>query len=105
MMLEKVERRALKFILGDSRSEYKERHIDIQLIPLMMIFELNDIIFFVSLVKFPSSHFNVLDHISFNSVKSSSHISSSIHHQTVTQPGIISSKGYLNYGMHSQRMT
>ena len=64
------------FVLGDGRSEYKQRLSDIQLLPLIMIFELNDIMFFVRQVKFSSCHFNVLDNISFNhnSTRSSSHI-------------------------------
>ena len=49
-MLEKVQRRASEFILGDS--EYQQRLTDIQLLPLMMIFELNDIMFFVNRSNF-----------------------------------------------------
>ena len=47
-----------KFILGDYRSEYKQRLTDIQL-SLMMIFELNNIIFFFRQVKFSSTTLNI----------------------------------------------
>ena len=51
-----------KFILGDYRSECKERLTDNQQLPLMMIFELNDM-FFVRQVEFSSCHFNIHHHI------------------------------------------
>ena len=60
MMLEKVQRRPSKFILGDYRSEYRQILTDIQLLLIMMIFELNDIMSFVRQVKFPSSYLTYL---------------------------------------------
>ena len=38
---------------------------ELQLLPLMMIFEINDILFFVKQLKTPSEHFNVLTLVSF----------------------------------------
>lgn len=65
--LEKVQRRATKFILNDFSSDYKTRLQQLQLLPLMMTLELNDIIFTVNALKHPADHFNILDFISMPS--------------------------------------
>ena len=46
--LESVQRRATRYISKcSSHNNYKERLTDINLLPLMMIYEISDIIFFV----------------------------------------------------------
>lgn len=71
-VLEDLQRRATKFILNDFSSNYKSRLICLEILPLMMFFELNDIMFFVKSVKFPSPTFNILDYVSFANFKTRS---------------------------------
>ena len=59
-VIERVQRRATKFILDDYRTDYKSRLTSLNMLPLMMQFELNDIIFFVSSLKNPTDSFNIL---------------------------------------------
>ena len=73
--LERVQRRATKYILSDYSSDYKSRLITLKLLPLMYVYELNDIMFFIKSCKSPSSHFNIYDHLKFtnSSTRSSEH--------------------------------
>ena len=57
LVLEKIQRRATKFILNDYSSDYKQRLISLHLLPLSMVMELNDVIF----LHTPLSAFNILD--------------------------------------------
>ena len=52
-LLERVQRRATKYILNDFTSDYKDRLISLELLPLMMFYELLDIMFFVKSLKTP----------------------------------------------------
>ena len=63
--LEKVQRRATKFILNDFSSDYKSRLISLNLLPLMYWYELQDLMFLVKCLKDPSDNFDILSHISF----------------------------------------
>ena len=65
-LLEDVQRRASKFILNDYTSDYKTRLLQLNLLPLSMIYEVNDICFFVKSIKQPSSSFNILNYVSFS---------------------------------------
>ena len=58
--IENVQRRATKFILHDYKSCYKSRLVALHLLPLMMQFELIDILFFISSLKCPTERFNML---------------------------------------------
>ena len=87
--LERIQRRATKFILNNYDISYKTRLIHLNLLPLMYILELNDIMFFVKSLKAPSDYFNIYQYVHFanNSTRSASfsklfHIrpTSSIHH-------------------------
>ena len=51
--LERVQRRATKYILSDYSTDYKSRLINLKLLPLMYIYELNDIIFSSNHVSHP----------------------------------------------------
>ena len=53
--LERIQRRATKYILNDFTSNYKERLVALNLLPLMYVFELHDIMFFISNYKDPIS--------------------------------------------------
>ena len=46
LTIEKIQRRATKFILNDFSSDYKSRLISLGLLPLMFLYELFDILFF-----------------------------------------------------------
>ena len=72
--LERIQRRATKFILGDYTSSYKSRLLSLQLLPLMMVYELYDISFFLKSINLPTNSFNILNYIAFtsNSTRSSS---------------------------------
>ena len=71
--LERIQRRATKFILGDHKSDYKSRLLSLNVFPLMYFLEINDILFFIRSLKDPPSNFNILDYVSFcpNSTRSS----------------------------------
>ena len=49
--LEYLQRRATKFILNDFISDYKTRILKLRLLPLMCIFKLSDIMFFIKSIK------------------------------------------------------
>ena len=52
--IESLQRRATKYILNDYTSDYRSRLIKLQLLPLSMLLELNDICFFC---KVTETHF------------------------------------------------
>ena len=64
--LELVQRRATRFIMNDTSSDYRNRQIHLNLLPLMMEFEIADIIFLIRTIKFPSDHFNINNFVEFS---------------------------------------
>ena len=72
---ERVQRRATKFILNDYDSDYKSRLITLNVLPLMMRYELADILFFIKSLKNPTANFNITDFVIFScsSTRSSTH--------------------------------
>ena len=52
--LEKIQRHATKHILNDVTLDYKSRLISLQLIPLMMAYAINDLVFFLKCLKSPT---------------------------------------------------
>ena len=64
-LVENVQRRATKFIVNDFSMDYKSRLFQLKLLPLSMLYELNDICFFVKSLKNPHSSFNILDFVKF----------------------------------------
>ena len=73
--LKRIQRRASKYITNDFSTNYRDRLIAIQLLPLMYRFELLDIMFFIKCLKFPNPSFPVLDFVSLtnsNNTRSSS---------------------------------
>ena len=62
--LERVQRRATKFVLQDYPSDYKTRLLSLKLLPLMYWFELQDILFLIRFFKDPSDN-NILNYVSF----------------------------------------
>ena len=80
--LEDVQRRSTKFILRDSSLSYRDCLLKLNLLPLMMEFEISDIIFFVKSVKQPSSHFSISDFITFSSSRTRSSTYLKLRHST-----------------------
>ena len=74
-LIENVQRRATKFILNDYNTDYKTRLVKLHLLPLAMLYELNDICFFIKSLMQTSSSFNILDYVSFsrNNTRSGTH--------------------------------
>ena len=74
--LETVQRRATKFIINNPSMDYCDRLIRLELLPLMMEYEIVDILFLIKSLKSPSRHFNIADFISFNisNTRSSSYL-------------------------------
>ena len=64
--IEQHQRRATKYILQDFSSDYKTQLTKLNLLPLMYIFEISDIIFFVNSLKHPTPSFNINLYISFS---------------------------------------
>ena len=73
--LEAIQRRSTKFILNDYTIDYKSRLLSLQLLPLTMLYELNDILFFVKSLKKPNTSFNINNYFTFSSncTRSASH--------------------------------
>lgn len=65
LSLEKIQRRATKFILSDYSSDYKSRLTSLNMLPLMMVLELQDITFFIKSLASKTDSFNVLKFVSF----------------------------------------
>ena len=59
LLLERAQRRATKYMLNDYYSSYKSQLMKLKLLPLMYIFEINDILFFIKSYKSSSIHFNI----------------------------------------------
>ena len=69
--LERIQCRATKYILNDYTSCYKDRLINLRLLPLMYIFE-QDILFAIKSIKSPTNRFNINNYITFNSTNTRS---------------------------------
>ena len=62
-LLDTVQKRATKWILNDYTSDYKTRLEILQLLPLIMIYEVNDLCFFLKALQSPSQSFNIVDYV------------------------------------------
>ena len=76
-LLERVQRRATKYILNDYHSPYKSRLIQLDLLPLMYQYELSDLLFFIKSYKTPYPHFDINNYISMKASVSTTRSSSS----------------------------
>ena len=65
-LLERVQRRATKYIIPNPNLDYKSRLISLHLLPLMYWLELLDIMFLVKCIKEPDDAFNIFEFISFS---------------------------------------
>jgi len=66
-LLEQVQRRATKYILNDYNSDYKSRLVSLKLLPLMYVYELQDILFTVTNLKSPCKDFDISEFVYFSS--------------------------------------
>ena len=66
--IESLQRRATKYILNDYTSDYRSRLIQLNLLPLSMQLELNDICFFIKSLKltYSNNSFNISMYTSFS---------------------------------------
>ena len=80
LILERVQRRATKYILNDFVSSYKSRHITLHLLPLMYLYELNDIMFLIMSLKSPSHSFKIFISFSSSTMRSSA-VNKLTHHR------------------------
>ena len=78
--IERIQRRATKFILQDYTSSYKTRLLKLKLLPLMYLFEIQDILFAIKSLKIPTKQFNITNYISFNSTRTRSGTSNKLTH-------------------------
>ena len=72
--LERVQRRATKFILQDFSSDYKSTLISLGLLPVSMWLELQDIILFLKCLRCPPDNLCILDYVSFSTTNTRSSI-------------------------------
>ena len=68
LAIERVQRRATKQILLDYTSNYRVRLLKLSMLPLMYWLELNDLMYFIKALKYPSDNFSVLSFVSFSKV-------------------------------------
>ena len=66
LTIERVQHRATKYILNDFTSCYKTRLLKLNLLPLMYIFELQDMLFAIKSIKSPTNQFNINSYIKFS---------------------------------------
>ena len=81
-LLERIQRRATKYILNDYSSDYKSRLTALHLLPLMYFYELLDVLFFVRCLKFPDPSFQILDFVSFSSAPTRSASNAKLTHKS-----------------------
>ena len=78
--LERIQRRATKFILNDYCSDYKSRLLKLKLLPLMAWFEYIDIMFFITSLHQRSDRFDILHYVSVTSHRTRSSDKVSLQH-------------------------
>ena len=81
VLLENIQCRATKYILNDYASSYRSRLIHLSLLPLMYIYELNDIMFFIKSLKRPTDSFKITNYVSFSSFTTRSSINCKLVHK------------------------
>ena len=57
--IEQVQSQITKYILNDYTTNYKSRMIQLQPLPIMYLFELQDIVFAITSLKYPTKNFNL----------------------------------------------
>ena len=78
--LERVQRRATKFILNDYSSNYKTRLIKLHLFPPMRWYELLDNLYLIKHIKEPADNFDLASFISFSNSSTRAAHASKLNH-------------------------
>ena len=78
LTIERVQRRATKYILNDYTSCYKTRLLKLNLLPLMYMFELQDLLFAIKSIKSPTNQFNINNYIKFSTISTRSEASNKL---------------------------
>ena len=89
--IERIQHCAKNIILNNYDSSYKTWLFTLKLLSLMYLFELQDIIFTVKSLKYPTKGFNILYHISFSTSNTRSSSNCKLKHLSHTN----------NYNRHS----
>ena len=63
--LERIQRRATKYILNDYTNDYKSRLMNLNILPLMYTYEIADILFLIKSIRNPTNSFNINNYITF----------------------------------------
>ena len=66
LFIERIQRRATKYILNDYNTPYKSHLLQLKLLPLMYLFDFNDLLFFIKSHKHLSPHFDINNYITFS---------------------------------------
>ena len=75
-ILERVQRRAMKYIFNDYSSSYKTRLVQLDLLPLIYQYELSDLLFLIKSYKAPHPHFDIKNYESMQTSLSTTSSSS-----------------------------
>ena len=73
LILERVQRRATKFILPNSKLDYRDRMLSLEILPLTMWQEITDNMFFVKQLKSPTDRFNIKENVTFSKINRAGH--------------------------------
>ena len=67
---------ATRFNMNDMSMDYRDRLLNLNILPLMMQYEISDIMFLVKCIKNPSNYFNISEFVLFSSsnTRSSAHL-------------------------------
>ena len=93
-LLESLQRKASMFILNDFQTDYKLRLQQLKILPLTLWLEIQDILFFITLIKFPPDNFNIKNYVQFSTTISSSAASRKIRPVTTQSPRLNITKLY-----------
>ena len=63
--LERIQCHATKYILNDYINDYKSRLINLNLLPLIYMYEIADILFFIKSIRNPTNSFNINNYITY----------------------------------------
>lgn len=96
--LEHIQRRATKYILNNYDLSYRQCLEQLNLLPLMYTYELNDLIFFIKTSQSPSAHFDISEYIQFGSHNTRSASTHKLSHHRITSSS--SSSSYFNGIIH-----
>ena len=78
LFIEQIQRRATKYLLNDFISSYKTLLIKLKILPLIYLFELQDVSFAIKSIMLQTTQFNIQDYINFSSANTRSSASNKL---------------------------